>query len=738
MSANPSLLAELKQRHVVRAAIIYAAAVWALAQGISQLSPAFGLSTGVTFWFVIACVIGFPFWIAFAWFFKFTSSGIVREDETVEDPATIHRTGRILDYWIIGIMAVAIVLLLTNEVVLQRGEALREFAAAPTPAAKSAVKVPVAATSSRIASVTSQIAAQPIPAKSVAVLPFENLSTDQGNAYFADGIQDLILTKLADIGGLKVISRTSTQSYGSHPENLTLVGKQLGVATILEGSVQKARNQVLINVQLIDAKTDAHIWAQSYQRNLTNIFGVEGEVAQKVATALSAKLTYTEKREIARLPTTNPEAYTLYLKAVHEINQFFGGDNKAEDVKFAVSYLQQAVDKDPQFALAYALLARAQGDLQFNDIENSAALAGSELANAREAVALQPNLAEAHDYLAVAYGANAMFGKVIPELEIALRLDPTNLQTRFHLAMELRARGNWDQAEAVMAPVLQMNPTDPLAYMRVAEMDMNLRRYHAAQTTLAQGFAISPDSQGLVADQVFLLLLWGKPSLALQWSARLKTKDGTRQQLDFYAYMQLRQFAQALSVAKAIPESKDGLATAGKALMFADAARHMGNQTLANGALINARNAIEPYLQGPGTRTVMALSHREQAFGMLADIEKLSGHRDAAMIAARKPLLISPSPVFAASAQTHFLERSAKIAAYFGDAKEAVDALQRVLATQGTGQDVSTGTLRRDPIWDPIRNNPAFLALLKKYAEDNPAATHGNPSPAGGSSTTTH
>jgi TolB-like protein len=188
-------------------------------------------------------------------------------------------------------------------------------AAAVSPAASVTVVVQGRALAPAVSSMdAAPIPAQAIPAKSIAVLPFENLSTDKGNAYFADGMQDLVLTKLADIGDLKVISRTSTEKYKSHPDDLKTIGQQLGVATILEGSVQKAGNQVLINLQLIDARSDGHLWAQSYQRDLTNIFGVEGEVAEKVATALKAKLTPVESARVANVPTTNAAALDAFLQ----------------------------------------------------------------------------------------------------------------------------------------------------------------------------------------------------------------------------------------------------------------------------------------------------------------------------------------------------------------------------------------------------------------------------------------
>ena len=277
-----SLFAELKRRNVIRAAILYVGAVWALAQGISQLGPAFGIPVWGTRWFVVAGAIGFPFWIAFAWFFELTPEGIKRERDVEPGESTTAQTGRKLDFAFIGVLAVAVVLLLTDRLVLNQS-----------------VNQPPNAV---------------IPDKSIAVLPFDNLSADKGNEYFASGMQDEILTRLSGIGDLKVISRTSTKRYESHPDNLRVVATDLGVANILEGSVQKAGDSVRINVQLIDARNDAHLWAQTYDRRMSNVFVVESEVAQQIAEVLKAQLSPRETSALAAPPTLNAAAYDQFLQ----------------------------------------------------------------------------------------------------------------------------------------------------------------------------------------------------------------------------------------------------------------------------------------------------------------------------------------------------------------------------------------------------------------------------------------
>ena len=341
-----SFLEELKRRHVWRVAIAYAVAGWLLVQVATQVFPFFSIPDWAVRLVVILIAIGFPVAVVFAWIFELTPEGIRRtapsDSPGARAPQAHHSVGQKLNVIIVAMLVLAVGLL------GWRLYAVRHM----SPIAK-----PIAAVAA-----TEPAATQSVPAKSIAVLPFENLSNDKDNAYFVAGMQDLILTKLADIGDLKVISRTSTQKYKSHPGNLKLVGTELGVATILEGSVQKAGDQVLINVQLIDTRTDSHIWAQSYQRTLDNIFGVEGDVAQQIAAALKTKLSGTETAILVAVPTHNQAAMDLFLRAEFLANK--GATNyDSASYKVAIPLYQQAIQHDAGFALAYARLSYAESEL---------------------------------------------------------------------------------------------------------------------------------------------------------------------------------------------------------------------------------------------------------------------------------------------------------------------------------------------------------------------------------------
>src|SRR5438309_6063008 len=318
-----NFFAELKRRNVYKVAIAYAVVAWLLIQAASIFLPAFNAPQWAMQIVILILVIGFPIALAFSWAFEITPEGIKRESEVAADQSITHHTGR-------KIVALTIVL-----AVVATGLLIFQFIRARS----------TSSLSTNASSITN---------KSIAVLPFDNLSGDPQNAYFSEGVQDEILTRLAKIAELKVISRTSTQRFKSAPNDLRQIAQQLGVANILEGSVQKANDQVRVNVQLINALTDAHLWADTYDRKLTDIFAVETEIAKTVADVLQAKLTGSEQHVIAARPTANSEAHQLYLKG-----RFFWNKRTGNDLKKSIDYFQQAIAADPNYALAYAGVADA-------------------------------------------------------------------------------------------------------------------------------------------------------------------------------------------------------------------------------------------------------------------------------------------------------------------------------------------------------------------------------------------
>ncbi|MEP6975393.1 MAG: tetratricopeptide repeat protein, partial [Spartobacteria bacterium] len=419
---------ELKRRNVLRAAAFYAASAWLLVQVATQVFPFFHIAEGVVRAIVVAACIGFPFAMLFSWFYEWTPQGIQRESEVAPNESVTRQTGKKLDRWIIAILILAVVLLLTDKLVFRPNEK-------PSPDA----------------------AAFAVPEKSIAVLPFDNLSRDPENAYFSEGIQDEILTRLAKIAELKVISRTSTQRFKSSPEDLRQIAQQLGVAHILEGSVQKSGDHVRVNVQLIKAATDAHLWADTYDRKLTDVFAVESEIAKTVAETLQAKLTGSAAQVLASRPTENPEAHQLYLKG-----RYFWNKRNVENLKKAISYFQQAIDLDPNYALAYAGLGDAHallpiyaGTAPKNDIPKA-------LAAARKAVELDDSLAEAHTSLANALVSNVQLAASEPEFRRAIELNPNYATAHQWFGECLFGEGRYPEALSEIERAYDLDPLSPI------------------------------------------------------------------------------------------------------------------------------------------------------------------------------------------------------------------------------------------------------------------------------------
>ena len=331
--------------------------------------------------------------------------------------------------------------------------------------------------------------ALPIPAKSIAVLPFGNLSRDPDNAYFVEGIQDEILTRLSKIADLKVISNTSTQKYKSAPDNLRDVARELGVANILEGSVQKSNDQVRVNVQLINALTDAHLWADTYDRKLTDIFAVESEIAKTIAETLQAKLSGLEKTAMSKKPTANPEAYELYLKG-----RFFWNKRTGDDLRKSIEYLKEAIAKDPGYALAYAGLADSYGLLRFYGGASPAESIVPATAAAKKALELDDSLAEPHASLGLIATEELDVHRAVEELERAIQLNPNYATAHHWLALAFTALGQSDRSIAETKRALELDPLSMVINADLSIAYLYARRYDEAEAQASKTLEIDPRS----------------------------------------------------------------------------------------------------------------------------------------------------------------------------------------------------------------------------------------------------
>ncbi|PYJ23370.1 MAG: hypothetical protein DME92_01265, partial [Verrucomicrobia bacterium] len=485
-----NFFAELKRRNVYKVAIAYAVVAWLLVQAASIFLPAFNAPQWAMQIVILVLAVGFPIALAFSWAFEITPEGIVRESEVSADQSITHHTGR-------KIVALTIVL-----AVIATGLFVFQLIRARS---------------------TSSSAATAITSKSIAVLPFDNLSRDPDNAYFVEGIQDEILTRLAKIADLKVIARSSTQRF-QNKGDLPQIAQQLGVAHLLEGSVQKVNDQVRINVQLIKAANEAHLWAEVYDRKLTDIFAVESEIAKTVADTLQAKLTGSEQRVIASRPTENTEAHQLYLKG-----RFFWNKRTGNDLKKSIDYFQQAIAIDPNYALGYAGVADAYVFLPGYTAGAPRDCYPKAMAAAKKALELDNTLAEAHTTLALAlwyydfdfpqanrefqraielnpnyatghqqYGNNTLsalgrFDDAIAEGKRAVELDPLSLVINADLGMNYHYARRYDEAIAQLRKTLEMDPGYYYAHVDLGQVFAAKRTFDQAISEYQKARALNDD-----------------------------------------------------------------------------------------------------------------------------------------------------------------------------------------------------------------------------------------------------
>ena len=449
MSEEPSFVSELKRRNVIRAAILYLGSVWALAQGISQLGPSLGAPEWATRWFLVAAGIGFPFWIGFAWLYEFTPEGLKRESEIDARSITRH-TGRKLDLAIIGVLTVAVVLLLTDRFVLRHGN---------------------------------ETTTAPIAENSIAVLPFINMSEDKANEYFSDGISEELLNLLTKVPQLQVAARTSSFSFKGRQVEVPEIGRQLHVANVLEGSVRKSGDRVRITAQLISAGEGFHVWSETYDRKLDDIFKIQEEIAAEVVKQLKVRLL----GAAPRVRQTDPTGYMLYLQAVQ-----LGRQNTAEAFTQSDALYRQVIELDPRYAPAWRELSR-----NFTNEADAGMLSNSEgYARARQAgekaLAIDPNYASAHSALGWIAMANHDFVNAAKDFERALALDSNDLGVLGNSAAFLQALGRLEEALAIQQALVRRDPLNVTALYNLGYTQRVVGQYDAAIVTYRGVLGLSP------------------------------------------------------------------------------------------------------------------------------------------------------------------------------------------------------------------------------------------------------
>jgi TolB-like protein/Tfp pilus assembly protein PilF len=552
----------------------------------------------------------------------------------------------------------------------------------------------------------------PIAEKSIAVLPFENRSEDKANAYFAEGIQEEILARLSKIADLKVTSRTSTQHYKSAPENLPEIARQLGVAHILEGSVQKSGEAVRVNVQLIKAANDSHLWADTFDRKLTDIFSVESDVAKAIADQLQAHLTGREEQEIAAKPTDNPEAYDAYLRGLAYTLKTLP---TTANVLGAQKYLREAVRLDPKFALGWALLSYVDArGYRTQSVQPTVALREEARQAAETALTLQPNLGEA----VVAKGAYHYFclkdyDTAVRYFEQARQLLPSSSRIPELLAYVARRRGQWDRSEAYFNEAKRLDPRNVNLLTQHAATDIPLRRFPEALRKLDQVLDITPDDVDTLVTMATIAQAEGDLPRASALLAPLHpgADDSGAVETQVYQAILERRPAQIIPRLKEIlakPDPTLGYINGELRFWLGWAQEVGGDHAGAQESWRQARSELEPFLkeQPDNFSLIGDLALTNMGLGDKAAALALS-ERAMAVNPIEKDAIVGPIPI----------EILARVAARMGEPDRAVIALQKLLSIPyagalGAGMPLTPALLRLDPMFDPLRNDPRFKKIV--------------------------
>src|SRR5216117_1528359 len=657
---------ELQRRKVYRVAAAYIIAAGFIIQIGSAVFPAWELPNWTLRLVVVLLLMGFPIALILSWAYDVTAQGI-RATPTVSAPGTHRRRNLIL-------------LIATGVIV----SAAAGFFLLPRASAR---KID----------------------KSIAVLPFQNLSDEKENAYFADGVQDDILTNLSKIGDLKVISRMSVMSYrGEGVRNAREIGKTLGVAALLEGSVRRVGNRVRVNVQLINASNDEHIWAEDYDRDLTDVFAIQTDLAQKIASALQAKLSPNEKARLDRQPTQDPNAYLLFVQAhdyANRTDMFRDTSLKAEPL------FEQAIKLDPNFSLAYAGLSMLESWV-YHSFDPLPTRREKARLNADEALRLQPDLPEGHLALGFSYYySDRDYQRALAEFEIAKRGLPNEAQAYMAIGAIQRRQGKWIESTANLEKAAALDPKNSSILFNLAYSYMALRNFEAAEKTVDRAIVAEPQS---------LQATGMKAAVAVQWTGDLsaveKQFSSVPPEADpagLITWIRVgiltleRKFQEALQVAQQFPGETLATATTApcpKALLEGTLYLYQGDKEKARIAYGHARAVAE--------KLVREAPQDSARHGQLGVVLAALGQKEQAINEGKRAVELLPESqdAFDGPQGTASL---AQIYAWTGEFDEAFRLLDHLL-------DVPNGLtvpmLKLEPMWDPLRKDPRFQALIDKYS----------------------
>ena len=654
-----SFFAELKRRKVYRVAVAYAVLSWLLIQIATQTFPFFEIPMWAVRLVVVLLALGFPVALLLAWAFELTPEGIKRTDEVDEASA-------------------------------------RPVTGAKPPASTIA----------------------PAPEKSIAVLPFENLSDSQENEYFADGIQDDVLANLAKIADLKVISRTSVRQYKTGTRNLREIGDALGVAHILEGTVRRAGNRVRVNVQLINARTDAHIWADSFDRELLDLFALQSELAERITVALQANLSPREKASLRIHSTADLEAYENYLRA-RDLFRWSGAGDPRENGEKALRFLERAVARDPQFALAYCQISRWHTELFWFGYDRKTARLEDGKKAAETALRLQPDLGDAHLALAYYhYFGYRGYERARAELEIAGRTTPNDAEVWDAIAAIDRRQGRWEASLAHFKRARDLDPRNVSVLWNLSETYALLGHFVEAESTIAEGMEVNPNAHFFSLELAAIELRRTGSTAPMHAAMRKIPREfdpgGGVTLTALRLSLMDRDYAAGARLLAASPHERyndTGLGgTAGtldgysfpRSWYEGLVARGMGQKDDARRAFEATRGEVEADLGccPDDAKAIAVLGLVYAALGQKEDAIR-EGKQAAAML----PVALDAydGPIIATN--------MAVIYAQVGENDLAIAELEKL---RGLPMGPTPGTLRIEPEWDPLRGDPRFERMVKE------------------------
>src|SRR6266404_2477469 len=670
-----NFFAELKRRNVYKVAVAYIVAGWALSQGIAQVLPVFDIPNWIIRLLVVLIVIGFPTAVACAWAFEITPEGLKRTEDV--DRATPHRIHGPWIYIVLIGVVVSISLFFLGRYIAPTGLTSGDGN------------------------------------KSIAVLPFATLSDDQDDAYFADGVQDQILTNLAKVSDLRVISHTSVRQYKTGAErNMREIGRQLGVAYIMEGTVQRARDRLRINATLIDARTDTHIWAETYDRTAADLFAIQSELAQSIVTQLKAKLSPQQKAEIEERPTQDLDAFELYLQAKPSIDAYLNATDVREALLRAVKSLDEAIQRDPNFISAYCYAARANSLLFFFDLDPTPERISLAEAAVNTALRLRPDSAEAHfaraDYL---FRCLRDYDRAQEELAIA-RPGLPNSTPFFILSGYInRRRNHFADAERDFSTAFALDPRNPNAYNLLADTYVLQRRFpeavHVYDNVLAAGEDVPIvrfrrancvlNGTGNTGPMRDILTKYpemefaGSQTPVRSWMAML---DGNYAEAERVLVASPRQDFQDVDLSFYFPKS----------WYQAMIARAKGDSARATAALRECREII-------AQRLIVKPEHA-RTIAVLAQVDAGLGQKDLAIREAQHAIELMPvsKDIYDGAL---VLEGLAQVYTWSGERDRAIEAVEKLLTMPGY---VNYGRLKLHPLWAPLRGDPRFEKIVNSLA----------------------